>query len=164
MIAVDTNILVYALRKDATQHAAALSALTGLADGPVRWAIPDQVIGEFLRVVTDPRAPVDLGLVRAVAWMDALLASSSVEILGSGPRHWQILKDVVIGADARGTDVHDARLVALCLEHGVDRVLSEDRNLRRFDDITVIGLGDYGTVRERAPRYRATRRRVPTAR
>jgi predicted nucleic acid-binding protein len=40
MIAVDTNLLVYAHRKDSPWHEAALRVLTNLADGPASWAIP----------------------------------------------------------------------------------------------------------------------------
>ena len=55
MIAVDTNILVYAHRKELPDHALALSRLTELAQGRTPWAMPVFCLGEFLRVVTHPR-------------------------------------------------------------------------------------------------------------
>ena len=55
MIAVDTNILVYAHREELPQHARARARLVELAEGAARWAIPVFCLGEFLRVVTHPR-------------------------------------------------------------------------------------------------------------
>ena len=52
MIAVDTNILVYAHRKDATPHAQAAAAVTKLAEGKTAWAIPWPCVHEFLAIVT----------------------------------------------------------------------------------------------------------------
>ncbi len=40
MISVDTNILVYAHRLDAAQHAQAAAVISKLAEGKVAWAIP----------------------------------------------------------------------------------------------------------------------------
>jgi predicted nucleic acid-binding protein len=40
VIAVDTNILVYAHREDSPFHEAAFGCLAELAEGPAIWAIP----------------------------------------------------------------------------------------------------------------------------
>ena len=40
MIAVDTNLLVYAHRKDSQWHAVAEPAVRSLAEGTAPWAIP----------------------------------------------------------------------------------------------------------------------------
>ena len=55
MIAVDSNILVYAHREDSPWHAASLQCLTGLAEGRAPWAIPWPCIHEFLAITTHPR-------------------------------------------------------------------------------------------------------------
>ena len=55
MIAVDTNILVYAHRAELAKHEAAAARLVALAEGPAAWALPVFCLGEFLRVVTHPR-------------------------------------------------------------------------------------------------------------
>ncbi len=55
MIAVDTNILVYAHREDSLFHAAASRQVTALAEGRVPWAIPWPCLHEFLAIVTHPR-------------------------------------------------------------------------------------------------------------
>ena len=55
VIAVDTNVLVYAHREDSPQHDRALECVNRLAEGAARWAIPWPCIHEFLAVVTHPR-------------------------------------------------------------------------------------------------------------
>lgn len=164
MIALDTNILIYAMQAQSPLHDLALNALREIGEGSAPWALPDQVLGEFLRVVTHPRARSPVTPAYAIDWLDRALASPSARVLASGPTHWSILRRLVVDGNVRGNDVHDARLVAVCVEHGVERILSEDRGLRRFDDIVVVGLADRGTARERSPRYRATRRRAATMR
>ena len=54
MIAVDTNVLVYAHREELPQHQQARARLVELAEGPALWGIPVFCLGEFLRVVTHP--------------------------------------------------------------------------------------------------------------
>jgi predicted nucleic acid-binding protein len=55
LIAVDTNILVYAHREESPFHAAALRCVTELAESDAPWAIPWPCLHEFLAVVTHPR-------------------------------------------------------------------------------------------------------------
>jgi predicted nucleic acid-binding protein len=55
MIAVDTNILVYAHPEDSPFHEAAFGCLAELAEGPAVWAIPWPCVDEFLAIVTHPR-------------------------------------------------------------------------------------------------------------
>ena len=55
MIAVDTNVLVYADREELPHHARALDVLRTLAEGPEAWALPVVCLGEFVRVVSHPR-------------------------------------------------------------------------------------------------------------
>ena len=54
MIAVDTNILVYAHRAEMDLHPCAAARLTALAEGDALWALPVFCVTEFLRVVTHP--------------------------------------------------------------------------------------------------------------
>lgn len=55
MIAVDTNLLVYAHRSDSEWHDRAAAAIRGLAEGRGAWAIPWPCVHELLAIVTHPR-------------------------------------------------------------------------------------------------------------
>jgi len=55
MIAVDTNLLVYAHREDSPWHETAYARLADLAEARGPWAIPWPCLHEFLAIVTHPR-------------------------------------------------------------------------------------------------------------
>jgi hypothetical protein len=137
LIAVDTNVLVYAHRSGFPQHPAALQALRGLAEGSAAWALPVFVLGEFLRVVTHPRFDPPSTDAEAIEALEGLLSSRSVRVLYPGDRYWQALREAVVEGGARGNLVYDAQIVALCREHGVDTILTEDRDFRRFEGFTL---------------------------
>lgn len=106
------------------------------------WGIPVFVAGEFLRVVTHPRLfdyPTDLE--DAIAALDGLLGSGGARLLRPGPRYWGILKRAVIDGHTRGNRLFDAQIAAVCLEHGVTTILTEDRDFHRFSGLTVQTLG-----------------------
>jgi toxin-antitoxin system PIN domain toxin len=138
MIAVDTNILVYATRAEAPHHLKAQRLLTDLAEGDVPWALPWPCIYEFVKVVTHPRVfnePTPLN--EAVEIVEALLDSPSVVALGNGPTHRSHLRIMVLGGSATGNLAHDAHIAALAIEHGVDEILTADRDLARFPHLRV---------------------------
>ena len=138
MIAVDTNVLVYAFVPHSRFHDQAVTELESLATGAVPWGLPVFAIGEFLRVVTHSgylSPPADISA--AVANIDDLLRSSTAELLVPDMRFWPVMRDVLADARVSGNNVFDAQIVAVCLEHGVDTILTEDRDFRRFTSIRV---------------------------
>lgn len=145
MIAVDTNILVYAHREDSPFHEAAFERMAALAEGPVSWAIPWPCVHEFLAIVTHPRiyAP-PTPLSRALAQVDAWLESPTIVLLAKSAAHWSVLRELVAGGRIAGAQVHDARVAALCRQHGVRKLWSADRDFSRFAGFAVVNplLGD----------------------
>jgi toxin-antitoxin system PIN domain toxin len=138
MIAVDTNVLVYAHRADSPFHAAAVAAVTELAEGPRLWAIPWPCVHEFFAIVTHPRIykpPTPLG--EALAQVDAWLESPTLRLLGETDTHWTSLRQLIVAGHVAGPQVHDARIAALCLAHGVDTLWSADRDFSRFVTLRV---------------------------
>ena len=142
MIAVDTNILVYAFNDEAPEFEPAVTALRRLAVGHAAWAVPVFVIGEFLRVVTNPRGPLtNPARARdAMHAVDALLASPSVRLLSPGRRFPPLHRALVTDTDPRGNEVFDAHIAAVCLEPGATTVLTNDTRFRLFPGITIEGL------------------------
>ncbi len=55
MIAVDTNIFVYAHRLDMKFHFEAKKILKGLAEGDRYWGTPWSCLREFYAIVTNPK-------------------------------------------------------------------------------------------------------------
>lgn len=138
MIALDTNILVYARRAECPHHQEALALVLDLAQGDAPWYLPWPCIYEFLRVVThrrvfDPPTPLE----DALEDLDALLGSPSVVLLGEGPAHRGHLRTMVAHGAAKGNLAQDAHIAALCVEHGVRDLLTVDRDFSRFPGLTI---------------------------
>lgn len=142
MIAVDTNILVYAHRGEMAQHSEAHDAVMALAEGDEQWGIPVLVVTQFLHVVTHPRVfspPSPMATARAT--LDALLDSPTARLLLPGERHRPLLAAAIEEGGATGNLVLDAAIVATCREHGVSTILTNDLDFRRFPSIEVRRLG-----------------------
>lgn len=139
MRAIDTNVLIYAEISLSQRHRRARQVLRQLAEGGAVWAIPWPCIYEFLRVVTHPRVyhpPVPTEI--ALQDLNHVLASPSLLLLSETPRHHAVLQDVVQQSGVSGNLIHDAHIVALCLEHGVSELLTGDRDFARFAGLRFI--------------------------
>lgn len=138
MIAVDTNLLVYAHRKDSPFHAIANRVVTALAEGRSAWAIPWSCLHEFHGIVTHPRiysppSTVDQAIAQAEAWM----GSPTLQLLAENDLYWTEQRALVKKAKVAGGLIHDARVAALCLSHGVHELWSADRDFSRFPTLRV---------------------------
>lgn len=136
MIAIDTNVLVYARRTESPHHVAAKALVGQLAEGPAPWALPWPVLYEFVRVVTHPRVfdpPSPLEAV--VRDLESLLASPSLTMLGEGPGHVRQMVTQLRSGVAAGNLAHDAHIAALVVEHGVTELLTADRDFARFPGV-----------------------------
>ena len=133
MIAVDTNLLVYAHREDSPWHARAFGSLQQLSEGRAPWAIPWPCLHEFLAITTHPRiyAP-PTPLAAAIDQVSAWLESPSLVLLAEGPGYWPEFSALVSSARSSGPQVHDARVAAICLQHGVTELWTADRDFGRF--------------------------------
>ena len=139
MIALDTNILVYAHREDSPFHDVAAHRIAELAEGAAAWAIPWPCIHEFLAIVTHPRIyDPPTPLTAALEQVDAWIESPSLVLLTESDQHWPELRSLIEKAKVAGGRIHDARVAALCLQHGVRELWSADRDFGRFTQLTVI--------------------------
>ena len=133
MIAVDTNLLVYAHRADSDWNDRAVTVMSQLAEGRAAWAIPWPCVHEFLAIATHPRiydppTPFDAAIDQVDAWLE----SPSLELLTEGPDYWDVLRELVGSARIAGPAIHDARIAAICISNGVRELLTADRDFGRF--------------------------------
>jgi uncharacterized protein len=136
VIAVDTNILVHAHRSDSEWHAAALTRVRELAEGRTRWALPWPCVHEFLAIATHPRiwtppTPLPAAIDQVNAWLE----SPSLVLLAEGPGYWTELPVLLAAGRIQGPRMHDARIAALCLSHGVRELWTADRDFSRFGSL-----------------------------
>ena len=141
MIAVDTNILIYAHRGETGLHEVAASRLTALAEGVARWALPVFCVTEFMRVVTHPRVFNPPSTVAAAGlFLERVAAAPSCELVRPGPEFLEHLLAAARQSNANGNLMFDAQIAALCREHGIDSILTNDRDFGRFEPLRMLPL------------------------
>jgi toxin-antitoxin system PIN domain toxin len=134
VIAVDTNILVYAHRREVRSHDAAYALVRELAEGTARWAIAWPCIYEFFSVVTNPRIWRNAATSPRAACeqIRAWTGSPSLVLIGETADFGAELLALLGHPRVRGPIVHDARIAAICLAHGVEMLLTRDRDFSLF--------------------------------
>ena len=138
MIAVDTNILVYAHRADADWHDRAKNCIAELANGNVSWGLPWHCLSEFFAIVTHPRVYKPASTTaNAIEQIDAWLESPVSQCLSETDGYWQNLRSFLIDGRIEGPMVYDARIAAICSVHGVVELWSADRDFSRFPGLKV---------------------------
>ncbi|MCY3763511.1 MAG: PIN domain-containing protein [Gemmatimonadetes bacterium] len=138
MNAVDANLLVYAHREECQWHPQARDCLANLAASPAPWAIPGPCVHEFLAIATHPRiydppTPTAIALDQVRAWLE----TPNLVLLAESPGFWDKLHRLIETGRIAGPMVHDARVAALCLHHGVETLLTADRDFSRFPGLRV---------------------------
>lgn len=139
MTAVDTNILVYAHRTGVPGHVASRNCLQRLSESSTSWAIPWPCVHEFLGVVTSRRGFVHPSTMpEAIAQIEIWRESRSLKFIGETSDHWDCLQDILIAGNVVGPMTHDARIAAICQQHGVTRFLTADRDFSRFPGLHTV--------------------------
>jgi toxin-antitoxin system PIN domain toxin len=138
MIAVDSNLLVYAHREDSSWHDIAYARIAELAEGRAPWAIPWPCIHEFLAIVTHPRiynppTPLENAIDQVEAWLE----SPTLVVLSESEDYWLLVRATLLSGRVSGPQVHDARVVTICQQQGVSELWSADRDFGRFPGLTV---------------------------
>lgn len=133
MILPDVNVLVYAFRREATNHERYAQWLAEVVAGGDELALHDLSLVGLVRIVTNRRivaAPAPLGA--ALDFVARLRAGRRVRWLPSAAATWEKMED--LGAADQGLVgdlVPDAYLAALALTHGC-RLATADRGFARF--------------------------------
>lgn len=138
MIAVDTNVLVHAHRRDAQFHSRARHVVSSLAESSAPWAIPWPCVHEFYSAATNVRGYKPASTADdAASQLEAWFASPSLVLLHESAQHWTTLRRLLLDARVAGGLVHDARVAAICLDHDVSELWSADRDFNRFPRLSV---------------------------
>ena len=108
-----------------------------LAEGSRAWAVPWPCVYEFFSVVTNPRIWAKSASTPAQAWaqLEAWLGSPGLRLLGETEEFAPLLARFVTRPRVRGGVVHDARVAALCVAHGVEALLTRDRDFSLFAEL-----------------------------
>lgn len=133
MVLLDVNVVVTAMREDASRHGIIRAYVESLRAAPEPFGVSDLVLSGALRVLTHPRVfvpPTPPPL--ALAYVRALRATPNLVVVAPGSRHWEIFTRLLETSEARGNLVSDAWHAALAIEHGCEWI-SDDADFARFE-------------------------------
>ncbi len=144
MILIDTNILLYAANRDDARSIQAARALESVVNRGSGWALSWSIVYEFLRVSTHAKVfPSPLDAQSAWNFVAELIRRPDCHLLTETTLHQELvdqcLKEV---PRIRGNFLHDFHLAVLMREHGITRILTEDRDFRMFPWIELVSLTD----------------------
>jgi toxin-antitoxin system PIN domain toxin len=140
VLAVDTNVFVYAADADSQFHEPCRDWLEGQRVRPDAWYTTWGILYEFLRVTTHPRV-MRRPWSATAAWefVKALHASPGFGILVPTQRHSDVAGEVISELpDLAGNLLHDAHTAILMREHGVGRICTRDTDFNRFPFLDII--------------------------
>ena len=140
MLAVDTNVLVYAADVDSKFHTPCRNWLERPRARPDTWYTTWGILYEFLRVTTHPRVmrrPWSAPAARE--FVTALLASPGLAILIPTQRHADVAGEVILELPhLAGNLLHDAHTAILMREQGIRQICTRDSDFHQFAFLEVI--------------------------
>ncbi len=140
---LDTNVLLSSLRRGSAQREEAKRAVQKLLQAGDDLLVTPQVLIEFWSVATRPAEANGMGL-------EPSFVGRYVERIGLRFPELPDVKDVfknwlalVKTHERRGKQVHDARLVAVMLTHGVENLLTFNADdFGRYQEIKAVHPAD----------------------
>ena len=132
MIIPDLNLLVYAYNSDAPDHEAARAWWEGAMSGGRPVGLPWVVMLGYLRLMTGRNVLLDpFPADEAIGHVRAWLARPQVLVIGPGPRHLDLVQELMRAGHASGQLTTDVHLAALAIEHQAE-LCSNDTDFSRF--------------------------------
>jgi toxin-antitoxin system PIN domain toxin len=136
MIALDVNILLYAMRTDLPQHQAVYDWLESVRADRKQVALFPPVLVGLTRIATNPRIFVNPSPLQTVTnFARELQATPGFEVLPTTERVLAMTLALCEQTDAKGNLVQDAFLAAHAIAHGCVWITA-DRDFSRFPALT----------------------------
>jgi uncharacterized protein len=139
VIAVDTNIAVYAHRPETSYSQRAFALIAQLAQGEEPWSVPMHCLHEFVAVVSNPKIwMVPSSPTQIAHQINAWIKSPSFVPVIEDHGALLALTNLIQTTPIAGGMVHDARIVSACMAAGVKTLLSVDRDFSRFSGLSIV--------------------------
>ena len=135
MILPDVNVLIYAFRRDVSEHPLCRAWLVRVLSDDARFGLSRLTLSALVRITTNRRIyATPSTLEEAFRFCEYLLDQPHCQLVEPGERHWDIFKGLCTEADIRGRHVTDAWFAALAIEWGCEWI-TMDRDYARFPNL-----------------------------
>lgn len=130
MIAIDTNLLVYAHRAGLAEHRAARQAIEDAANRSAGWGIPLPCIAELWSVVTHPAAAQRPSRPEEVRDYLAALSEAGAVLLLPGSSFGDRLLRLAQDLEVFGNGIFDLQVGLAALDGGAKEIWTHDRRFK----------------------------------
>lgn len=137
MIALDTNLLIYAHRSATSEHAAARTAIETALNSPGGCGITLPSVAEFFSIVTHPQASGRPSSPQAAADFLAALRDAGIEMLAPGPAFAGRLAQLAADLSVAGVRIFDLQIGLCALDGGAGELWTHDGNFLKIPGLVV---------------------------
>ena len=135
---LDTNVAWHRVQQSDPRHGDVKLAVDALLLAGEQVHVTAQNLVEFRSIATRPQSANGLGLTPAIASIKAQEIEALFALLPETPAIYPQWRTLVDQYSVCGKQVHDTRLVAVMLVHGITHLLTlNGADFRRFSGITV---------------------------
>jgi hypothetical protein len=137
VIAVDTNLLIYAHRRAAPEHLAARRAIQRAAASELGWGIALGCLTEFWSIVTHPAVGRPSTSAEAFAYLSALFRSGGAALWLPAAGFERRLLHQAVQLDVRGPRVFDLQIALTAIDNGAREIWTHDQGFLTVPGLTV---------------------------
>lgn len=127
MIAIDTNLLVYAHREATPEHKAAQQALEQVAKNRLGWGISTPSLAEFWGVVTHPSCSGGPSTASQAQGFIAALIHAGAKLWTPHPGFGERLLRTAKEHEVSGTRIFDLQIALIAAENGAREIWTHDQ-------------------------------------
>jgi toxin-antitoxin system PIN domain toxin len=138
MIAIDTNLLIYAHRSSVPEHSRAREAIERAACDPRGWGIALGTIVEFWSVVTHSSIRGRPSTAKeALGFIESMVVTGNAEIWMPGPGFAQRLMQAAAALKVSGPRIFDLQIALTAFENGAHELWTNDSHFQAVPGLQV---------------------------
>lgn len=137
MIALDTNLLVYAHRSQVAEHRAARRAIEAAAGQGEGWGMASASLPEFWAIVTHPAASGRRSTPDQASGFVRALVAAGAEIWLPGPGFGDRLLQLAADMQVTGPRVFDLQIALMAFESGATQLWTHDKAFVKIPGLVV---------------------------
>lgn len=139
MIAIDTNLLIYAHRSGTREHRPAQRAIETAASDPRGWGISLASVSEFWSIVTHPAANGQPATPRlAMSFLTSLVETGGMQIWSPGVDFAARLMQLAADLEISGVRIFDLQIGLTAFENGAAELWSHDAAFVRIPGLAIV--------------------------
>ena len=138
LIAIDTNLLIYAHRASLPEHRAARHAIEEASRDPRGWGIALPSVAEFWAIVTHPRSAGGASTARqARGFLDSLITEAGAQLWTTREGFWDRLLRLAGELRVQGPRIFDLQIGLTAFDNGAVEIWTHDSRFVGFAGLRI---------------------------